>query len=231
MSTGQARATRAGSRPAGRAACPRCGSGRSPRRRGGAEHGVAHQRVLGGLGEHLVLDAHVAQDLHRALVGDVRARGVGHPPVFGDHDVVDAQRGQEQCGRRPGGARPTIRTSVVTVAACGGWVSAIPSLNSAICFTFHRCASVGVVPVCEPRHTRHQHSRPTWRETEVVAAPRKCGPAATQEIRRARARWRRSVARRPKRSLNACENRAGEEKPQRYATSATPSWGPSVSSR
>src|SRR5487761_370954 len=52
-----------------------------------AEDGVADQCVRRGVREHLVLDAEVAEDLHRPLVGDVRARRVGRPPVLRDHDV------------------------------------------------------------------------------------------------------------------------------------------------
>src|SRR5206468_1208298 len=41
-------------------------------------------------------------DLHRPLVGDVRPRAVGRPPVLGDHHVVDAERGQRE-GRSAAG--------------------------------------------------------------------------------------------------------------------------------
>ena len=71
-----------------------------------AEHGVAHELVRRRLGEDLLLDPEIAEDLHRALVGDVRARGVGRPPVLGDHQVLDAQAGQEQSRSRPRRAGP-----------------------------------------------------------------------------------------------------------------------------
>ncbi len=69
-----------------------------------AEHGVADQFVRGRVGEHLVLDAEVAKDLHRPLVGDVRAGGVGRPPVLGDHDVRHPEGGQAE--RRRAAGRP-----------------------------------------------------------------------------------------------------------------------------
>ena len=70
-----------------------------------AEHGVAHQSLRRAVGQDVVLDAEVAHDLDRALVGDVRARRVGRPAVLGDDDVVHARGGQEQRGGRAGGAR------------------------------------------------------------------------------------------------------------------------------
>lgn len=56
-----------------------------------AEDVLAHQVLMGGEHVGLVLDvaAKVAQDLHRALVGDVRAGGVGEPAVAVDRHVGD----------------------------------------------------------------------------------------------------------------------------------------------
>jgi hypothetical protein len=61
-----------------------------------AERRLAHQLVRHALLQHVRLDAGVAKDLHRALVGDVRAWRVRGPAVLRDDDVVDAQRAQEQ---------------------------------------------------------------------------------------------------------------------------------------
>ena len=69
-------------------------------RQAGAEDGVPHQMLRGPAGLDVVLDPQVAEDLHRALVGDVGAGGVGRPAVLGDHDVLDAERGQRQRGGR-----------------------------------------------------------------------------------------------------------------------------------
>jgi hypothetical protein len=74
-----------------------------PRDRG-AEDRVTDQVVGCGVGQHLVLDAQVAEDLHGPLVGDVRPRRVGGPPVLGDHDVRDAERREEERGGGPCGA-------------------------------------------------------------------------------------------------------------------------------
>src|SRR5215475_4133668 len=74
----------------------------------------------------------------------------------------------------PAGPDPTISTSVVTVAACGGWVSAIPSFN---CFTFHRSVDVDIyidqsvftgLPVCESRHRAPALTAPA---TKIPEAP------------------------------------------------------------
>ena len=70
----------------------------------GAEHRVAHQVLRHGERRGLLLDAEVAEDLHRPLVGDVGPGRVGRPPVLGDDDVLDAVRGQRERGGRPGGA-------------------------------------------------------------------------------------------------------------------------------
>ena len=51
---------------------------------------------------HLLLDAQVAQRLHRALVGDVRTRGVRQPAVLGHQERVGAVGGEEE-GRRCAG--------------------------------------------------------------------------------------------------------------------------------
>ena len=69
-------------------------------RQAGAEHGVPHQVLRGPVGRDVVLDPQVAEDLHGALVGDVGAGGVRRPAVLGDHDVLDAERGQRQRGGR-----------------------------------------------------------------------------------------------------------------------------------
>ena len=63
-----------------------------------AEHLVAHQGLRRRLGDHLVLESHVAQDLDRPLVGDVRARRVSQPAVALDEHVGDAVLTKEQCG-------------------------------------------------------------------------------------------------------------------------------------
>ena len=63
-----------------------------------AEDGVAHQVVRRALGDDGLLEAHVAHDLDRALVRDVRPRRVRRPAVLREHHVLHAVRGQEQGG-------------------------------------------------------------------------------------------------------------------------------------
>ena len=70
----------------------------------GAEDGLAHLVVRGALRVHVGCDAEVAEDLHRALVRDVRPGGVGRPAVLRDHGVFDAQGRQGE--RRTGSGRP-----------------------------------------------------------------------------------------------------------------------------
>ena len=120
----------AGSRLRGPAWFPRCGSPdlltcdarcRKPCRR------PAMRRRIG---EDLLLDAHVAEDLHRPLIGDVRAGRVRRPAILGDHDVRYAERRQEQRSRRTRWPAADDQTSVSTTAEVGNSVSASPSLNS-----------------------------------------------------------------------------------------------------
>ncbi len=68
----------------------------------GAERVGSHQFLGGGLGVGLGLDlrAEVAQHLHRALVGDLRARRVRQPAIAVDRHVLDAV-GRQQRGRGP----------------------------------------------------------------------------------------------------------------------------------
>ena len=100
-----------------------------------AEHGVADQRVLGRVGQHLLLDAEVAEDLHRTLIGDVRPRRVRRPPILGDHDVRMPRLDSSSAAVAPAGPEPTTTTSVVTTAPDGSSVSASPSLNSGTAVT------------------------------------------------------------------------------------------------
>ena len=71
-----------------------------------AEHVLAHQvlRRWRAVGLGLDLAAKVAQHLHRALVGDMRARRVGQPAVAVHDHVLDAVARQQRRRRRPGGA-------------------------------------------------------------------------------------------------------------------------------
>jgi hypothetical protein len=48
-------------------------------RDGGAEDGVAHQVLRGGLGDHILFDTQVTQHFHGALVGDVCPGRVRQP--------------------------------------------------------------------------------------------------------------------------------------------------------
>ena len=73
----------------------------------GAEHGVADQLVRRGIGQHLVLDAHVTEDLHRALVGDVRPGRVRRPAVLRDHDVRTPRSDRNSAADDPAGPDPT----------------------------------------------------------------------------------------------------------------------------
>ena len=72
-----------------------------------AEHVFAHQLLVGGVHVGLMLDlgAKIAQNLHRALVGDMRARAVGEPAIAVDRHVFNAiarQQGRRGRPRRPG---------------------------------------------------------------------------------------------------------------------------------
>jgi hypothetical protein len=67
-----------------------------------AEDVLAHQILMGGEQVGLVLDllAEIAQHLHGALVGDMRARRVGKPAVAVHRHVLDAvARQQRRRGR------------------------------------------------------------------------------------------------------------------------------------
>lgn len=66
------------------------------------EDGVAHQLARCALLQGLLLDSQVAEDLHRALVGDVGAWGVREPPVLGDQ-VGAYPVGRQQQGRGTAG--------------------------------------------------------------------------------------------------------------------------------
>jgi hypothetical protein len=89
----------------------------------GDERRLAHQVLRGGLGDHLLLQAGVAQHLHRALVGDVRARRVGQPGVLGDHDVRYAVRAQQH-GRRAARRPAADDENIGLDHACHGFSSA-----------------------------------------------------------------------------------------------------------
>ncbi|SIK36849.1 Uncharacterised protein [Mycobacteroides abscessus subsp. abscessus] len=67
---------------------------------------VAHVRVRGGHGDDVVLDAEIAEDLHRALVGDVRPGRVRGRRIAGDGDRVDAVAGEDRRERESGRAGP-----------------------------------------------------------------------------------------------------------------------------
>jgi hypothetical protein len=88
-------------------------------RDGRAEHRVADELVRRGVRLDLILDAEVAEDLHRPLVGDVRPRRVGGPAVLGDHDVRHVQAGEAQRGRAPG--RPGPDDEHVGFRGLSGW--------------------------------------------------------------------------------------------------------------
>src|ERR1700747_1619073 len=96
----------------------------------GAEYVLAHQILLGSEQIGLVLDlaTEIAQDLHGALIGDVRPRRVRQPAVAIDHHVVDAVR-REQCGTRRTGRSGTNDQNVGAdvshaVLPCISWRSA-----------------------------------------------------------------------------------------------------------
>ena len=56
-----------------------------------ADHVGGYDGEARAVGLDVSLDPQVAEDLDRALVGDVGARGVGRPRVFGDDDVLDGE--------------------------------------------------------------------------------------------------------------------------------------------
>src|SRR4051794_4870318 len=87
-------------------------------REAGAEHGVAHELVRRAAGDDLVLDAEVPEDLDGPLVGDVRPRGVGRPPVLRDDEVLDPVGGEQQRGR--GAGRPAADDEDVGLEDVGG---------------------------------------------------------------------------------------------------------------
>ena len=59
-------------------------------RQRGAEDIVAHILLGGALFLHRLFDAEVSENLHRALVGDVRARRPAQPVPFGDDQRLDS---------------------------------------------------------------------------------------------------------------------------------------------
>jgi hypothetical protein len=66
-----------------------------------AEHVLAHQVLIGGvlIGLGFDVSSEIAQNLHRTLVGDVRARRVGEPAEAVDDESLDAV-GRQQRRRR-----------------------------------------------------------------------------------------------------------------------------------
>jgi hypothetical protein len=64
----------------------------------GAQHRVVHQLLRRAGGQRFGFDTEIPQHLESALVGDVGARGVGHPAVFADTEP-------------PAGPLPITRTS------------------------------------------------------------------------------------------------------------------------
>ena len=86
----------------------------------GAEGRVAHRLPRGRLPQQRVLQPHVAQRLHRPLVGDVRPRGVGEAAVLGDHERGDAVGREEQGRRGAGGARAHDEDVDGRERACAG---------------------------------------------------------------------------------------------------------------
>lgn len=59
---------------------------------------------LYALGLGLVLKAEIAQHLHRTLIGDVGARRIRQPAVFGHKNMFDAIHAEQRRGCRTGGA-------------------------------------------------------------------------------------------------------------------------------
>ena len=68
-----------------------------------AEHVLAHEILLGSKEIGLVLNvlSEVAQHLHRALVGDVRAGCIGQPAITVHHHIIDAIARQKRGSGRP----------------------------------------------------------------------------------------------------------------------------------
>ena len=64
----------------------------------GREHLLAHQVLRQRAAHDALLDAEVAEDLHRALVGDVRARRVGGGAVLGHRERLDPGARQQGGG-------------------------------------------------------------------------------------------------------------------------------------
>ena len=71
----------------------------------GVPHVVGHQLVRGGDGVQAVLEAHVPEDLHRALVHDVGPGRVRRARVLLGQEVAHAVAGQQVGGGEPGRAR------------------------------------------------------------------------------------------------------------------------------
>ena len=65
----------------------------------GAENRLAHLGLRHRLFFYLVLQAHVAQDLDCALVGDMSAGRVGRPAIFGQHNILNAVSAEKERGR------------------------------------------------------------------------------------------------------------------------------------
>ncbi len=65
----------------------------------GAEHQVSQKILRSCLSHRLGLDAKVAQNFHCALVGEMRAGGIGEPAVFGHDDIRHTIRAQGEGGR------------------------------------------------------------------------------------------------------------------------------------
>ena len=74
-------------------------------RNGRTENGVTNHVVRRGLGSDLVFDAHLTEELHRTLVRDVCAGGVGRPAVLREHYVLHAETRKRQRHARSGGTR------------------------------------------------------------------------------------------------------------------------------
>ena len=83
-----------------------------------AKNVFAHQILFCGLhiGLGLNVMAQIAQHLHRALIGDMRAWCVCQPTIAVHHHIIDAIAGQQCRAEEPAGPVPMIRTSVVISA-------------------------------------------------------------------------------------------------------------------
>jgi hypothetical protein len=85
------------------AGAPRHHAGQLASGERGGEHLLAHQMVRQRAASDLRLDPQVAKDLHRALIGDVRARRIRGVAVLRQGQRPNAQARQQRRRGEPGG--------------------------------------------------------------------------------------------------------------------------------